>query len=331
MHDADADAAPAVSVVIPTYRRDELLRRCLAAVAEQRPPAGGLEIIVVDDGRSPTTAPLIDTFRAAHPGLRLTLLEGAGRGPAAARNRGWRQASAPVVAFIDDDAYPAQPGWLAAGLAHFDGSDVLAVAGAVTVPADDPPTDFQRNVKQLESSEFLTCNAFYRRSALEAVGGFDERFLVPFREDSDLQYRVEALGGRMLHEPAAVVVHPAPPGPFAVSLRLQRYSMFNALMYRKHPRLYRERLQSRPPLSYYGTLLAAALFVAGAAGGRRNLAAWSLLAWLYATSALFVRRARGASHTRRHLLDLAFTSALIPPLSVYWRIRGAVRFRVLFL
>jgi hypothetical protein len=44
----------------------------------------------------------------------------------------------------------------------------------------------------------------------------------------------------------------------------------------------------------------------------------------------FAQRARGASRQPRHLLDLAITSLLIPPLAVYWRLRGAWRFRVLF-
>jgi len=42
-------------------------------------------------------------------------------------------------------------------------------------------------------------------------------------------------------------------------------------------------------------------------------------------------RLRGTSHAPGHIAEMAVTSALIPPLSVFWRLRGAVKFRVLFL
>ena len=164
-----------VSVVVPTFHRDELLRRCLIALARQELPRERFEVIVVDDGRSPTTAGVIDAVRGEHGGFQVRLRAGQGRGPANARNLGWRESAAPVIAFTDDDAYPKDASWLASGLRYFETPAVLAVSGRVEVPTDDPPTDFQRNVKGLEDAEFLTCDAFCRRDALEAIGGFDER------------------------------------------------------------------------------------------------------------------------------------------------------------
>jgi glycosyltransferase involved in cell wall biosynthesis len=136
-----------VSIVIPTYRRDDLLQRCIEALAHQRFDRSRLEVIVVDDARSPSLPPLIAALQARHPDIELHLLPGRSQGPAVARNIGWRAARGRVVAFIDDDAYPASQGWLAIGLSPFQDEDVDAVSGAVIVPADDPPTDFQRNVK----------------------------------------------------------------------------------------------------------------------------------------------------------------------------------------
>jgi GT2 family glycosyltransferase len=201
----------------------------------------------------------------------------------------------------------------------------------VLVPADDPPTDFQRNVKNLEHGEFLTCNVFYRRTALERVGGFDARFTAPFREDSDLHYRVEAMGGAMIKDPELTVVHPAARGEFGVSLRLQRYSQFNALMYKKHPQKYRRRLQSRPPVLYYAITATGILALTSAIAGRKPLALLLSGLWAALDGLLFLRRASGVAHTPVHLLDLAVTSLLIPPLSIYWRLRGAFRYRVIFI
>ena len=153
------DAGPAVSVVVPTYRRDRLLRRCLDSLVRQAPPSGGYEIVVVDDARS-RTVPEVVTEAAAGSGVRLVCLPGPSRGPAAARNVGWRAARGRVITFIDDDAYPADPNRLRNGLAAMNRAQAEAISGRVTVPADDPPTDFQRNVMRLERATFLTCNAF---------------------------------------------------------------------------------------------------------------------------------------------------------------------------
>ncbi|MBX9627328.1 MAG: glycosyltransferase [Gemmataceae bacterium] len=83
---ARIQTVPRVSVVVPTYRRPELLARCRAALAAQRLPADQFEVIVVEDV-------LAD-------------------GPATARNRGWRAARGTVIAFTDDDTIP-DPAWLA--------------------------------------------------------------------------------------------------------------------------------------------------------------------------------------------------------------------------
>ncbi|HEX5369237.1 MAG TPA: glycosyltransferase [Dehalococcoidia bacterium] len=321
-----------VSVVLATYKRDELLRRCLLALLDQETPFD-YEIVVVDDACSATTPGVVEEALAQRGGcgIEVRLLQGRSRGPATARNIGWRAARGSIIAFTDDDAYPADRFWLSQGYRWFEDGDVNAVGGAVLVPSDHPPTDFQRNVKELERGEFLTCNAFYRRSALESVGGFDERFTAPFREDSDLQYRVEALGGRMITDPRLLVVHPAPRGRFGVSLRLQRNSVFNALMYKKHPERYRARLQKHPPYGYYAILASGSLALASVAAGKGPAALVFGLVWGGLESRFFLRRVRGASHSLRHIVDMALTSLLIPPLSVYWRLRGAIRYRVPFI
>ena len=82
------------------------------------------------------------------------------------------------------------------------------------------------------------------------AGGFDERFSAAWREDSDLHFRLLHQGGRIVWAPAALVVHPWP-ARWGVSLKQQRKSQFNALLYKKHPRLYRQRIRPWPPWEYY--------------------------------------------------------------------------------
>jgi hypothetical protein len=233
-----------------------------------------------------------------------------------------------VVAFTDDDTVP-DPGWLRAGVEALASAD--AAWGRIRVPLPQPPTDYQRNEAGLETAEFATANAFCRRAALAAVGGFDERFTAAWREDADLFFTLLEKGCRVVHVPEALVVHPVRPGRWGVSLGQQRKSQFNALLYKKHPALYRRRIQPGPPWHDYG---AAGALAAALAGGASGLAAPALAGaglWLALTARFCARRLRGTSHAPGHVAEMAVTSALIPLLSVYWRLRGALRFRVFFL
>ncbi|MEJ7704730.1 MAG: glycosyltransferase [Geodermatophilaceae bacterium] len=145
------------------------------------------EVIVVDDrtGARPT--------RPRRP-TTLRVLRSRGRGPAAARNIGWRHARSEWVAFLDDDVLPDLDWWkaLAADLADLP-ADVAGSQGILRVPlpADRPPTDWERGTAGLATSRWITADMAYRRDALAAVGGFDERFLRAFREDADLALRVQ--------------------------------------------------------------------------------------------------------------------------------------------
>jgi hypothetical protein len=103
--------------------------------------------------------------------------------------------------------------------------------------------------------------------------------------------------------------------------------MYNALIYKKHPERFGG-LRAGPPLLYYGILASGIGAVASAASGRRRTAAVLGASWLGLQSAFFLRRFRGVTHRPSHVADLLLTSVLIPPLSIYWRLRGALRYRV---
>jgi glycosyltransferase involved in cell wall biosynthesis len=326
---------PRLSVVVPTYRRPRLLRRCLQALLAQTLPPQAYEVIVVDDGHEPRVRAELAEFARQPGGPRLRYLCPArGRGPAVARNCGWRAARGEIVAFTDDDTIPA-PDWLEQGertlQAHPDWS---AAAGAVEVPRarpDAPPTDHELMTQGLARAEFVTANALVRREALERVDGFDERFQRAWREDSDLQFRLIELAGPVGRAPGARVQHPVRPEAWGVCLRQQKNTFFDALLFKKHPRLYRERIRRVPPWDYYLVVaLSLAAPLLGGAGHAPAAAlcgagALALVLWLAA------RRLRDTDRSPRHAIEMLVTSALIPFLSVYWRLRGALHFRVFFL
>src|SRR4051812_4387801 len=180
-----APAAPrgaVTTIVIPTVGRDSLLR-LLKRLAGQSLLVSS-PVLLVDDRRTAETLappPWLDDLP-----FDTTVLSSGGRGPAAARNLGWRHARTPWVSFLDDDVLP-ETTWYADLLADLDaaGADVVGSQGNVHVPLppDRSPTDWERSTAGLEGARWITADLSYRRAALAAVGGFDERFPRAYRED----------------------------------------------------------------------------------------------------------------------------------------------------
>lgn len=319
--------SPLVSVVIPTYQRPQWLARCLEALIA-REPGPSCEIVVVDDGRSIEVRALVNTFARRHRGIRYLCPPPGKRGPAAARNAGWQAARGDIIAFTDDDTIPER-GWVNAGYAALI-PGVAAATGQVLVPLPERPTDTQRDTAGLQGAEFVTANCFVRRDVLLRTGGFDERYTRAWREDSDLYFTLLEQGEKVVAAPQAVVVHPPRNAPVSDCLRRHRNLYFDALLYKKHPRLYREKIAAGPPLHYYLTLAFAVAALVFLSFGRLAWAGIAASAWAAFTLSLAWRRQRGLTRDWRECLGIAMTSAAIPPLAIFWRLAGAWRFRVLF-
>lgn len=325
-----------VSVVVSTYRRPHLLERCLKALLMQQFPPHDYEVIIVDDDTaSVETKTLVNRWgqRASERGHCVRYIAMTGqqrpRGPASVRNVGWRAARGEIIAFTDDDCVP-DAHWLRCGMAHFT-DDVDAISGRIHVPLPPCPTDYAYDAAQLEQSAFATANCFYRRAALEAVGGFDERFTAAWREDSDLYFTLRERGFRCITVSTAVVIHPVRTAHWGVSLFQQRKSMFNALLYKKHPTLYRQTLQPRPPWLYYETVGALLLALVSLLVHFWFFMTIALIVWVYLSLRFCLIRLRHTSHAPSHILEMLVTSLLIPPLAIFWRLWGALKFRVWFL
>jgi GT2 family glycosyltransferase len=335
MPSTPANAADAIgieiSVVVPTCGRLDLLDRSLDALTRQDYPAGAYEVIVVDDEPSRNTLQLVAGWRARtlDRGARLVYVANDGaHGLAAARNLGWRSARAPIIAFTDDDTVPAT-GWLTQAMAAFAaGTDVLC--GRVETPT---PAPAQRDDAASDSDgavEFVAANCFCRRRVLEALDGFDERFRDGWREDNDFHFRLLEMNANIVSAPQAVVVHPVRPAAWGASLFQLHKISFDALLYKKHPALYRKKIRRLPCWEDYAIVAALAVGVLALVVGHEILAVAGWGAWLVLTAMLCIRRLQGSSTSVAHVADMLFTSALIPPLAVFWRVLGAIKYRVRF-
>ncbi|HEX5535460.1 MAG TPA: HAD-IIIA family hydrolase [Actinomycetales bacterium] len=340
---AGRDPALRYAIVIPTVGRPSLvaLLESLANAdpAGQDDPWAPDEVIVVDDrgdveglGRE-----RLDPERLPSVGGRsVRALTAGGRGPAAARNLGWRAATATWVVFLDDDVL-VQPGWTAALMDDLAACapDVAGSQGNIDVPlpVDRRPTDFERGTAGLESGAWITADMAYRTQALLEVSGFDERFPRAYREDADLALRIRRSGWRLMRGQRHTT-HPVRPADDWYSVRVQAGNADDPLMRRLHGRQWR-RLASVPRgrLPRHAATTASLLAVAVAAPtGRRRGATLCALAWAGLTTEFVAKRLlpgprpgeRGwVAEWRRMLL----TSLVLPEAAVWHRLKGEWRWR----
>jgi hypothetical protein len=128
----------------------------------------------------------------------------------------------------------------------------------------------------------------------------------------------------------AIVVHPVRPARWGVSLAQQRKASFDALLYKKHRRLFSQYVRPTHPLRYYFIVASLVIAAVAASKGSHGVATWTFTLWLLLTGAFALARLRGTSRAPRHIAEILVTSVLIPPLSLFWRAHGAVRHHVLF-
>lgn len=221
-----AAPAPDMALVICTRNRPEALRRCLQSVARLEPAPA--EVIVVDNAPSDDrTQRLLEEF----PAVRY--LREPRRGLGQARNCGWRQTTSALVAFIDDDVQ-VDADWAGQMARAFDRPDIQAAAGLVLPERLDTGASlvferhwsFNRGYRdQLYDTAFFRrhrrvgvpawiigagANMAFRRTVLQALGGFDPRLgpgAAGCSEDSEMWFRVLNAGWAIHYSPRAVAIH----------------------------------------------------------------------------------------------------------------------------
>jgi mycofactocin glycosyltransferase len=202
------DSAPAATVVIPVHNDGPRLARLLDALQP------GLDIVVVDDGSTDGSAALARS-RGTH-----VVRHDRALGPAAARNRGLREATTPVVVFIDSDCVPDED-WTDL-LTHFDDPAVALVAprirpgnpsgvrslgaayDAAHSPYDMGPTPGVIDPRGAitSASSVMLC---VRRDAALAIDGFASD--LRYGEDTDFIWRLVAAGWSAYYVPEVEAAH----------------------------------------------------------------------------------------------------------------------------
>ncbi len=217
---------PFLSVVIPTFRRRELLERVLDELTSQLAHLDEVAEVIVCDDASGDGTPAWLAGQAEADRLPLAWLElRENGGPARARNQAMSRARGMVILLLGDDIVPA-PDLLTRHCRwhreHPEPTDALL--GRTTWPPDRECTPFMRFLegggralflnyadlppgRVVSGMAFYTCNVSFKRALSEAVGGFDESFPFASHEDLEFGLRLQRAGLRLVYDPGALGHH----------------------------------------------------------------------------------------------------------------------------
>lgn len=226
----------ALSVIIPTYNGARRISECLRALLAQE-TRREFEVLVVDDGSTDATAEVVAEFP------RVRLIRQSNAGPAAARNRGAREASGEVILFTDDDCVPL-PNWIESMVAPFEDPEVIGAKGTyrtrqTSLAARFVQVEYEdkyRVMQKFPSIDFIdTYSAAFQREKFLQLGGYDTSFPVACAEDVELSYRMSARGWKMVFAPSAVVYHTHPATVWSYLKKKYKFAYWRMLAVRKNP------------------------------------------------------------------------------------------------
>lgn len=258
-----------VTVCICTYKRPQLLRRALEAVAQQHTNDSiRFSIVVVDNDASQSGKEVVLAFAAARAVETIYAVEPE-QNIALARNRALANARGDFVAFIDDDEFPCRD-WLLLMLKNCEETDVAGVLGPVRPFFDRQPPAWLVRGKFCERPELTTGsllkwrqtrtgNVLFRKEILEEVGEPFRRGFSNGGEDQDFFKRMMENGHRFIWCNEAVVYEVVPPERWK-----RRYVLKRALLRGQNERLFlnaRSLAKSTLAVLLYGALLPFLLFL----------------------------------------------------------------------
>ena len=230
-------AWPRISVVVCSYNGSRTIRECLEGLKRVEYP--DFEVIVVDDGSSDGTGEIASEYD-------VRLIQTENRGLSSARNTGMKAATGEIIAYTDDDAIP-DPEWLTY-LAHaFQTSGHAAIGGPNIAPAHGglvaecvarSPGNPMHVLLSDEVAEHIPgCNFAVRKSALEAIDGFDAQFSIA-GDDVDACWRLQERGWTLGFAPGAMVWHRRRDSLKTYWKQQRNYGRAEAMLERKWPEKY---------------------------------------------------------------------------------------------
>jgi glycosyltransferase involved in cell wall biosynthesis len=231
---------PTISVVVCSYNGARTLRDCCQGLLQLEYPE--YQVIIVDDGSTDETSAIVAEYG-------FDVIRTPNRGLSSARNTGLKAATGEIIAYLDDDAWP-DPHWLhylAAAFLNPACPNYAAMGGPnIAPPEDGPLAHCVAHAPGGPSHVLLTnckaehipgCNMAFRKTALQAIGGFDPQFRVA-GDDVDVCWRLQEAGWSLGFSPAAMVWHHRRNSVSAYWKQQAGYGKAEAMLERKWPHKY---------------------------------------------------------------------------------------------
>ncbi len=236
-----------LSVVIPTYNRLPILKKCLLSLERQKifNEVDQFEVLVVDDGSIDGTCNWIEQNLELFP--HISLIKQDHSGPGIARNTGVDNARGDVIVFIDSDlvvidsflenhAACLRKNWL-----RKEDRRCFTYGAVVNTSNFNNPTAEPHKFSDLSWAYFATGNVAIDKNVLKQSGLFDPSFRLYGWEDLELGERLRHMGTKLVKCPKAIGYHWHPALsldqiPSLVNVEIERAKMA-IVFYRKHPTL----------------------------------------------------------------------------------------------
>jgi len=317
-----------LSIVIPTYNRQKDLLALLGSLFIQKYDRKKVEIIVSDDVSSDKTGAAVKALMKKHPELKYVYQKNFG--PSAARNNGIRAATGKIIGFIDSDVI-ADKNLIKNALSVFKHSKADVIEGmTLSLERDIKNTVFTHTVQNKTGKRWITCNLFARREIIEKIGGFDEEFRHPIREDTALGFAMLKAGAVSEFSEKIVVYHPVYKSNYRMLFKLAFYGIYEPLLIKKFPLYYFKYLNwfdSWFVPSYYGgyyamPLLAAVWLLTGNNVFAYAAAGFYALSYIVSVYAMF----RKKTVVFKDVITVGFHYLYIPYLRLYWITAGIIKY-----
>ncbi len=232
------------SVIIPTYRRADLLRKALESLAEQKSDYT-FEVMVINDAPDEDLSALETEFSDIGINL-INPPRNVGRG--IARNIGVRNSTGEIIIFLDDDM-TVPPQFINAHVRAHTGPGLAVVGNIVSAPeyASHPLARYiERQGAKKRAGEaklpprvFRTGNGSLQRTLFTEVGMFDESFST-YGEDLDLAMRLEYHGARFVFAEDAISYNHHPPDLDDMLGKVREWGRYTMpVLAKQHPELER--------------------------------------------------------------------------------------------
>lgn len=192
--------------MVPCFNAEKTIGKCIDACLDQDYP--NVEVVVVDDGSSDSSVEILRRYG------NIQVISQPQKGPAKARNLGWRSSSGEIICFTDSDCIP-NSNWVSRIVVSYKDANVGGVGGGYDIANPESwlarcihEEIRERHLRMHDEVDYLgSFNVSYARRVLDEVGGFDEGFKKASAEDNDISYRVRKLGHTLLFDANNCVAH----------------------------------------------------------------------------------------------------------------------------